>query len=49
VINEPKTEFWGDRTFTVKDPDGYALTFSEQVDDVSPEAKVAVYEATKKK
>ena len=29
VINEPKTEFWGERLFTVRDPDGYTLTFSE--------------------
>jgi uncharacterized glyoxalase superfamily protein PhnB len=44
VINEPKTEFWGDRIFTVKDPDGYALTFSEHVNDVTPEARVTVFE-----
>jgi uncharacterized glyoxalase superfamily protein PhnB len=45
VINEPKTEFWGDRIFTVKDPDGYALTFSEHVNDVTPEARVAAFES----
>ena len=44
VVNEPKTEFWGDRIFTVEDPDGYALTFSEHVQDVSPEARVNAYE-----
>jgi uncharacterized glyoxalase superfamily protein PhnB len=44
VVNEPKTEFWGDRIFTVKDPDGYALTFSEHVNDVTPEAWTAAYE-----
>jgi uncharacterized glyoxalase superfamily protein PhnB len=49
VISEPETEFWGDRTFTLRDPDGYALTFSEYVNDVSPEAKRAVFEATHKK
>ena len=45
VINEPKTEFWGDRIFTVKDPDGYALTFSEHKNDVTPEAWTAAYES----
>lgn len=45
VVSEPKTEFWGDRIFTVKDPDGYALTFSEHVDDVTPEARVAAFES----
>ena len=49
VINEPKTEFWGDRLFTVKDPDGYALTFSEYVSDVTPEARVAAFESTHQK
>ena len=44
VINEPKTEFWGDRIFTVRDPDGYALTFSEHVNDVTPEAWTAEFE-----
>jgi len=49
VINDPKTEFWGDRLFTVKDPDGYALTFSEHVNDVTPEARVAAFESTHQK
>jgi uncharacterized glyoxalase superfamily protein PhnB len=44
VVNEPKTEFWGDRIFTVEDPNGYTLTFSEHVQDVSPEARVNAYE-----
>lgn len=44
VLNEPKTEFWGDRIFTVKDPDGYALTFSEHVNDVTPEARTVAFE-----
>lgn len=44
VINEPKTEFWGDKIFTVRDPDGYALTFSEYVSDVTPEAQTAAYD-----
>jgi uncharacterized glyoxalase superfamily protein PhnB len=49
VVNEPKTEFWGDRIFTIEDPDGYALTFSEHVQDVSPEARVNAYERAHQK
>jgi len=49
VVNEPKTEFWGDRIFTVKDPDGYALTFSEHVNDVTPEARVTAFESAHQK
>jgi len=49
VIQEPKTEFWGDRIFTVEDPDGYTLTFSEHVQDVSPEARVNAYELAHQK
>lgn len=49
VINEPKTEFWGDRIFTVKDPDGYALTFSEHVNDVTPETRVTAFESAHQK
>jgi uncharacterized glyoxalase superfamily protein PhnB len=44
VINEPKTEFWGDRIFTVIDPDGYALTFAEHVNDVTSEEWTAAYD-----
>lgn len=49
VINEPKTEFWGDRIFTVKDPDGYAITFSEYANDVTPEARTAGFETAHQK
>jgi uncharacterized glyoxalase superfamily protein PhnB len=49
VINEPKTEFWGDRIFTVKDPDGYAITFSEHANDVTPEARVTGFESAHQK
>jgi len=44
IVDEPKTEFWGDRIFTIEDPDGYTLTFSEHVHDVSPEARINAYE-----
>lgn len=34
-IIEPITDqFWGDRTFTVEDPNGYVLTFAKHVRDV---------------
>ena len=46
VINEPKTEFWGDRIFTVRDPDGYALTFSEHVKDVTQETRSTSFDVT---
>ena len=49
VINEPKTEFWGDRIFTVKDPDGYALTFSEHVNEVTAEERTMAFENAHKK
>jgi PhnB protein len=35
-IKEPETKFWGDRVFSVQDPDGYMLTFAETVADFDP-------------
>jgi uncharacterized glyoxalase superfamily protein PhnB len=49
VLAEPKTEYWGDRNFTIEDPDGYVLTFSEHVQDVSPEARMNGYEVAHQK
>jgi uncharacterized glyoxalase superfamily protein PhnB len=37
LAEELKTEYWGDRVFSVKDPDGYYLTFGKTVEVVSPE------------
>jgi len=37
VSQEPRDQFWGDRTFEVTHPDGYRLMFSNHVRDVSPE------------
>lgn len=37
VIEDVKTQDWGDRTFTVADPDGYRLMFAQQVRQVSIE------------
>jgi PhnB protein len=34
IIEEIQDQFWGDRTFTIEDPDGYILTFSKHVRDV---------------
>ena len=46
VVNEPKTEAWGDRIFTVRDPDGYALTFSEFANEATAEARTAAFESS---
>lgn len=36
-IAEPiQDQFWGDRTFTVQDPDGYNLTFAKNVRPFDP-------------
>ncbi len=37
-------QFWGDRTFTVEHPDGYRITFSQHVRDVSQEEMQAAME-----
>lgn len=45
TITEPLTDqFWGDRTFTVEHPDGYRITFSQHVRDVSQEEMQAAME-----
>jgi uncharacterized glyoxalase superfamily protein PhnB len=49
VINRPTTKYWGDRVFTVADPDGYALTFCEHVSDVTVEARALGFENSPKK
>jgi uncharacterized glyoxalase superfamily protein PhnB len=49
VVKEPKTESWGDRIFTVRDPDGYALTFSEYVKETTPEARLTAFESAHQK
>lgn len=37
VVEEIKTQDWGDRTFTVADPDGYHLAFYQTVRTVTME------------
>jgi PhnB protein len=34
VTEEIEDQFWGDRTFTIEDPDGYVITFAKHVRDV---------------
>jgi uncharacterized glyoxalase superfamily protein PhnB len=42
LIAEPlKTEYWGDQVFSLKDPDGYYLTFAKTVQQVSVETMEA--------
>jgi uncharacterized glyoxalase superfamily protein PhnB len=37
VLQEPHDEFWGDRIWSVADPDGYELVVAKHVRDVSEE------------
>ncbi|UCC44900.1 MAG: hypothetical protein JSU65_02945, partial [Candidatus Zixiibacteriota bacterium] len=36
VVSEPKDQFWGDRTCTVRCPEGYQWTFAQNVADFDP-------------
>jgi PhnB protein len=38
LTQEIMDQFWGDRTFTVTDPDGYVLTFAQTVRAYDPAA-----------
>ena len=37
ITEDLKTEYWGDRVFSIKDPDGYYLTFGVTVEQVPME------------
>jgi PhnB protein len=37
MVQDIQDQFWGDRTFTIKDLDGYQLTFAKNVRQVTPE------------
>ncbi len=37
VVSEPKDQFWGDRTCTLKCPEGYQWTFAQNVADFDPD------------
>lgn len=41
VIHEPTDQFWGDRDWTVADPDGYQITVGKQMKVLTPEEMVA--------
>jgi PhnB protein len=46
AIKDPLTDqFWGDRTFAVQHPDGYQITFSQHIRDVSEEEMSKAMEA----
>ena len=36
-LNEPADQFWGKRSAMVRDPFGYRWSFSQHIEDVSPE------------
>lgn len=36
VVSEPKDQFWGDRTCTVRCPEGYQWTFAQNIADFDP-------------
>lgn len=40
IVKDIADQFWGDRTFSVKDPDGYQLTFAKTVRQVSEEEMI---------
>ena len=42
IAEDLKTAYWGDRCFTVHDPDGYVITLSKTVQDVPMEEIEAV-------
>jgi PhnB protein len=37
IVEDITDQFWGDRSFSIKDPDGYKLTFGKTVRQVSTE------------
>jgi len=36
-LSEPTNQFWGTRSAIIKDPFGYRWSFSQKIEDVSPE------------
>ena len=37
IIAEPENQFYGDRTYRARDPEGHIWTFAHSVEDVGPE------------
>lgn len=42
VVDPPTLQWWGDRTFSVRDPYGYQLWFYQHVSEVAPPPGVTV-------
>lgn len=40
VVQEPTDEFWGDRDWSIADPDGYVITVGKQTRILSPEEMI---------
>ncbi len=40
VVQEPTDEFWGDRDWSVADPDGYVITVGKQMRIMSPDEMI---------
>ncbi len=36
IIAEPETQFYGDRTYRARDPEGHIWTFSQTVTSMTP-------------
>jgi uncharacterized glyoxalase superfamily protein PhnB len=49
VTNEPETDFLGNKSFTVTDPDGYAISFGSHTDKVTPRQRSFVKEGEAKR
>jgi uncharacterized glyoxalase superfamily protein PhnB len=41
ITQELRTEYWGDRVFTVKEPHGYTITFAQTVKQMTVEEAAA--------
>lgn len=46
LSHDIEDQFWGDRTFTVSDPDGYVITFAQTVRAFDPARDIPAIPAT---
>lgn len=46
LTRDIEDQFWGDRTFTVTDPDGYVLTFAQTMRAFDPSRNIPAIPAT---
>jgi uncharacterized glyoxalase superfamily protein PhnB len=37
IVDEPEDQFYGDRSYSAKDPEGHRWTFAKRVKDLAPE------------